>query len=308
MTEPLVSADSPRASVPPASPWLRLLTLGEVTLWTLLIPAARMGYKCLTPDGAVWAATRHMGFGVIAVAASVCLFLAWHKQDFNACGITLQDWPGNLKIGVVLSLLCAGVVVASVPIFRRAGINHFTGWEAQGRILALCFALPALALLVWIFRVAQAIAKRLPTTLGIALYLGLWATPLMLAWHFNRPWDVTLIAFLGSVIVAGPGEEIIFRGYIQSRLNAVFGRPFCLGGMQFGWGWPITAFLFGIVHIFNGFDPIHGHYDLQWTWGLGGFISGLMLGYLREKTGSVLSGAIFHGNNDAWVLILQNLR
>jgi membrane protease YdiL (CAAX protease family) len=37
-------------------------------------------------------------------------------------------------------------------------------------------------------------------------------------------------------------------------------------------------------------------------------MSGLIFGYLREKTGSILSGTVLHGNNDAWVLIVQNLR
>jgi hypothetical protein len=33
----------------------------------------------------------------------------------------------------------------------------------------------------------------------------------------------------------------MFRGYIQSRLNTAFGRPFRLWGVPWGWGLVITA-------------------------------------------------------------------
>jgi hypothetical protein len=33
---------------------------------------------------------------------------------------------------------------------------------------------------------------------------------------------------------AGFGEEILFRGYMQSRLNEDFGRPWRLRGVSFG--------------------------------------------------------------------------
>jgi membrane protease YdiL (CAAX protease family) len=111
-----------------------------------------------------------------------------------------------------------------------------------------------------------------------------------------------------SILVAGLGEEFIFRGYIQSRLNEVLGRPFCLGGIQFGWSLVIASFLFGFVHIFNRVDFIDGRYDLQWSWGIGAFLAGIMFGCLREKTGSILSGAVLHGNQDGWMLIVQNLK
>jgi membrane protease YdiL (CAAX protease family) len=62
------------------------------------------------------------------------------------------------------------------------------------------------------------------------------------------------------------------------------------------------------VHIFNGIDPLHGRMQLQWTWGISTCVTGIIHGYLREKTGSILSGAILHGNNDVWVLIVQNLK
>jgi membrane protease YdiL (CAAX protease family) len=71
----------------------------------------------------------------------------------------------------------------------------------------------------------------------------------------------------------------------------------------------IASFLFGLVHIFNGVDFIHGPFNPKWAWGISAFLSGtIVFGYLREKTGSILSGAVFHGNNDAWALIVTNLK
>jgi membrane protease YdiL (CAAX protease family) len=286
----------------------RVLVLLEVSLVALLVAVTRMGFKYFAPAGTLSSVIRQTGAGVIIVGPMLCLWLWWRGKDFKAYGITLHDWREGLKIGVVLSLLLAGYVCASLPILRHAGVDHFTGFEPRAHLIVLLLALPGLALFVWILRFSASITKRTPTVLaGIAL-VALWQMPLALVRYFDQSLSPAVITSIGSVVVAGLGEELIFRGYIQSRLNEVLGRPFRLGGTQFGWGLFIASFLFGLVHIFNGVD-FTGPRHLQWTWGLSAFLHGtLVFGYLREKTGSILSGAILHGNNDAWALIVANLR
>ena len=288
--------------------WQQILALLEVSLLALLIPVARMEFKNLVPDGRFSSVIRQMGSGVIIVALAVCIFLWFRGRNFKTYGITLCGWREGLKVGVVLSVLCAGYVGASLPFLRHVGVDHFTGAEQRAHMIILLLALPSLVLFAWILRFSTSVAKRIPTALaGIAL-VALWLLPLALVRHFDRPLSPAVITSVGSVFVAGLGEELIFRGYIQSRLNEVLGRPFRFGDTQFGWGLFITSFLFGLVHIFNGVDFGHGPLNLQWTWGIGAFLSGtLIFGYLREKTGSVLSGAVFHGNNAAWALIVGNL-
>src|SRR5205823_5646512 len=94
---------------------------------------------------------------------------------------------------------------------------------------------------------------------------------------------------------AGFGEEIFFRGYIQSRLNQAFGRPFRLLGTQFGLGLLVSSALFGFIHALNTVDYFGGRWDFAWWWWPPAFASGLFYGCLREKTGSVLAGGVHHG-------------
>ena len=44
-------------------------------------------------------------------------------------------------------------------------------------------------------------------------------------------------------LFVGFGEENLYRGYMQSRLNEAFGRPYRFFGVPFGWGVFVTALL-----------------------------------------------------------------
>ncbi len=95
------------------------------------------------------------------------------------------------------------------------------------------------------------------------------------------------------------GEELYYRGYIQSRVNQEFGRPYRLLGVEFGPGLLVAAFIFGLSHVLNNFNPFVGQYTLNWWWGLWTFFGGLLFGLIREKTGSLLAAGIAHGLPDA---------
>ena len=94
---------------------------------------------------------------------------------------------------------------------------------------------------------------------------------------------------------AGFGEEILFRGYFQSRLNEDFGRPWRIKGVYFGPGLLIASALFGVLHMMNPFNPLTGRFELDMLWGIGSFFFGLLFGFVREKTGTVLSASLAHG-------------
>lgn len=305
MTDILVSISETQRPIRESNTWRRILVLLEVSILALLLPVARVGFKHLAPAGALRSTILQIGAGVVIVATALCLFLVWRRKDFKSYGITLRGWPDGLKIAVLLCLVEIGIIL---PLLRLASVGHFTGYESRGQMMTLCCELPGLVLFALIIRYSQSISKYMPTALACVVLVGLWATPLALARHFDRPFGPTFITFVKSVFIAGFGEEFIFRGYVQSRLNEVLGRPFCVVGIQFGWGLFIASFLFGFVHVFNGVDFIQGRFDFQWTLGISAFVMGVIFGCLREKTGSILSGAVLHGNGDAWILIVHNLR
>ena len=97
---------------------------------------------------------------------------------------------------------------------------------------------------------------------------------------------------------AGFGEEVFFRGYIQSRINSSFGRPLRFLGVEFGLGLIVSSLMFGLVHVLYTVDYFSGRFDFSWWWGIANFCAGLFFGCMREKTGSILPGAIAHGLED----------
>ena len=102
-------------------------------------------------------------------------------------------------------------------------------------------------------------------------------------------------ALIFYVLFLGFGEELLFRGYFQSRLNIAFGKPFNFYSVLWRWGAVITAALFGLMHVIN----LGGVVDQQWQlapwWGLWTFSGGLVLAFVREKTGGIVAPAILHG-------------
>jgi membrane protease YdiL (CAAX protease family) len=65
--------------------------------------------------------------------------------------------------------------------------------------------------------------------------------------------------------------------------------------VPFGPGLLITSALFGVFHILNPFNPLMGRFELDLLWGISSFFGGLLFGFLREKTGTVLSASLGHG-------------
>jgi membrane protease YdiL (CAAX protease family) len=52
---------------------------------------------------------------------------------------------------------------------------------------------------------------------------------------------------------------------------------------------------------------LHGHFDLNWGWGLVAFVLGLAKGLLREATGSIIAGTVLHGITDIWAIVVTQL-
>ena len=209
-------------------------------------------------------------------------------------GLTLRPLGGSLDAALVallvLGTLGAVLTAAGVPV-REARDR----WPA-----ALAVALAGLAgtwLLLWLLRrldpATAARAVHPARLLGLAALLALPAAPILLAWWQGRPVGRELLTILWVVVGAGIGEEVFFRGYVQSRLNGAFGRPWRLQGVAFGPGLLIASALFGLVHVLNPADYFAGVARFGWPHGLA-TCAALFYGFLRERTGSVLAPAVVH--------------
>lgn len=138
--------------------------------------------------------------------------------------------------------------------------------------------------------------------------VAVWTRVLRSRWpEASTPVMVLLLAWpqlaLGKVASAlvfyplflAPAEELLFRGFIQARLNLAFGRPWRLAGAAFGLGGILTACLFSLFHVANLPALVQGRLDLAWGMAIPTLAWGLALGYLRERTDSLVPSIIVHG-------------
>ena len=202
------------------------------------------------------------------------------RRSFTDYGIDFKNPSYHLKV----------VVAGSIPVLVLSAILFLLGWDSwKNTILISVIEVFLLIAVAWMLRNLAAIGKGY--SIGILLFL---AARLLLATS-EASVGMVFAKLIYTFIFVALGEEILFRGYIQSRVNETFGRPCVFFGINWGWGLIIGSLLFGIWHILIPFNPFIGQFDLMWQWGLWTFFLGLILGFVREKTGSVLAPAILHG-------------
>ena len=189
------------------------------------------------------------------------------RRSFTAYGLTLRHPKYLLNV----------VATALLPFLMLGAALSFIDWrQGWGALLISLLALGILLLIALLLR------KNPPP--GETLALG--ACLLALA---NGSLESTLLKTLYVYLLVGPAEEILFRGYIQSRLNQVWGRPYRFLGVAWGWGVVAASVLFGLWHVL--LMPSAPGVWLQAAWTA---CAGLAFGYLRERSGSIAPSAFLH--------------
>ncbi|HWX22061.1 MAG TPA: CPBP family intramembrane glutamic endopeptidase [Candidatus Binatia bacterium] len=282
----------------------RFTAITEVVLAFGLVHVAYRALKHFTVFGQ-WDARTNFIPGLTMVAFTVALLLLY-RRSFAAYGLSAKRWSYHLSLGLACSLLLLAVVAVGLAATRV----HFDASKPPDphaphqflRIAGLAVVvLPAFILVLRLVGRRRAIIERIPPIASVSAIFALLAVLPLVAAHFHRPsmWVQALWLFFG----AGFGEEIFFRGYIQSRIDQAFGFPFRLLGVEFGPGLLISSLLFGLVHALNTVDYFGGRFDFGWSYGLQNVFTGLFFGCIRARTGSVLPGAIVHGLQDAFARI-----
>jgi membrane protease YdiL (CAAX protease family) len=110
--------------------------------------------------------------------------------------------------------------------------------------------------------------------------------------------------FLTYALFVGFGEEIIYRGYVHSRLNEVFDRPYRFFGIPVGWGMLLSALVFGLTH--SGILSFLMGWSAQMTlpWAFWTTFGGLVFSLVREKSGGILAPALLHGLPQAVAVVI----
>lgn len=99
----------------------------------------------------------------------------------------------------------------------------------------------------------------------------------------------------GEVLAVALPEEVFYRGYLQSRLGEVLPARVKLLGVPVGWALPIASVVF-----------VAGHLAVRpAAWQLGIFFPGLLFGWLRLRSGSLLAPVLYHALCNLGMYVLQ---
>ncbi len=94
-------------------------------------------------------------------------------------------------------------------------------------------------------------------------------------------------------VVAVP-EEFFYRGYLQPRLRDAWPGGVTFLGARLGPAFWLTALLFAL-----------GHLAIFEVWRLAVFFPALLFGWMRERSGSVVGGALLHASSNLLMQVLD---
>ena len=124
---------------------------------------------------------------------------------------------------------------------------------------------------LWVRRVGDVLSPICPGWLGLQ------------GFALRLPTGFWLLALSQILVVALP-EEVFFRGYLMSRLEDRWPSRQRLWGARVGWPLLVSSLLFGLGHFLVDFQPAR----------LAVMVPALAFGWMRQRTGSLASAAVFH--------------
>jgi membrane protease YdiL (CAAX protease family) len=101
----------------------------------------------------------------------------------------------------------------------------------------------------------------------------------------DASWGAWAFSTLGLALVPGLAEELFFRGFLQTRAQARWGR---VAGIA------VASVLFGLFHL----DPKQGLYAC---------VVGFLLGWVATRAGSIRPAMIAHGTSNFLGLLMAKL-
>lgn len=172
------------------------------------------------------------------------------------------------------------------------GVRDGRTWRAWARGAAVALGVAAVVFPVFAagFAAFAELLPRLPPAVARALapYAG---APRLAP---RLPAGFPLLALLQLLVVALP-EELFYRGFVQTAwARTAPERGVTFLGARLGAGFVWTQVLFAAGHLVT----------LQ-PWRLGTFFPGLLLGWLRARTGDLAAPVVFHALSNLFIATLE---
>lgn len=277
----------------------KTLALGEVLLVFAVFNVGKPTGWLLDRTGILGFELEHLGWsytGALSHFILPLLILWLARRKFKPYGYTLDNWRADLETGLqgYVALLVPWGLGLGAFFLLGIGYNDFAG----AGIFAIGYAI-AIWLMFAVLNKRQKEVNDKTTRTNLIVVACIVLFPILVAVMRSRLSLLVVSTVVWQLVFSGIGEEFYWRGYMQSRLNEGFGRPWQILGVAFGPGLIIASILFGLSHVLNGFNPFWGQYEFYWGWGIMTTFSGLFFGLVREKSGSILAPGLAHGLPDA---------
>jgi membrane protease YdiL (CAAX protease family) len=208
------------------------------------------------------------GYAALLVASFCLTIFRTHHQ-------THSPFSRKLKYQFIIA------AYGFFPIFVLGVLLSWIDWRQW--VGAAVISIIEIGLLFWL----AWMVKNKPSWENIGVICGLLLFPV--ASLISTKLVNVIVAIIYFYLFVALGEETLFRGYIQSRLNSAFGRPKHFLGVSWGWGLIISSVLFGLWHL--GWIPG----TLEWPHVMWTIFAGLIFGFVREKSEGVIAPALLHG-------------
>jgi len=267
----------------------RIVPVAEVVVVLALFAALLLSLR-----GTAFGAWQKESFGSAPISSVLLffvlpmVFLIAGRKNPGRYGLATDDLRYHRRVG----LRAISILMPVALLFPVIGLLGSTHEEWPGALLLTAGVLAAGFLIV---KRATSLESREPRNIspgGTAVYLAILVLGLLACYVFNL-FSAVLARAVYLLIFVGFLEEFFFRGYLQSRLNDAFGRPFQIAGVAFGAGLIVTAAIFGLLH------PLTSLEGIPWPWAIWTAAGGLLFGFLREKSGAAVAPGLAHG---LWVL------
>lgn len=242
---------------------------------------------------------QNLGWSYAGMFIFVCIpaLLIWlTRRNWAEYGVTLSGWQVNLDLGIkaylvrIIPIACLLLTILWLKLDYR---------DLPGAAPIVVGEIVGIAIMLYLMNRQQTDKALSAARSNVITAILLLLFPIALALLMRKLSLLIFSTVVWQFFFSGFGEEFVWRGYVQSRLNQAFGRPMRMFGVQFGVGLIIASLLFGLLHAFNTYDPAIGLASFSWGWALFTTFGGLFFGILREKTGTLVAPGIAHGLPDA---------
>jgi membrane protease YdiL (CAAX protease family) len=215
---------------------------------------------------------------MFAIATGLCAVLWQLKGPVPFIGRNL-----HALIAAVFLYLPTGLLLRRREDFARYGLTaRPLGRGVAMFIAASAIAFPLFALGMYGYYAVVCSLRSALVPAGVrtlcARFVGSWRRA---RWRMPKSFGELVLAQL--LVVALP-EEYFFRGYLQTRLEARWPSRRRLLGAAVGRALVVTSALFALGHLLVDGNGLR----------LAVFFPALLFGWLRNATGSILAGVLFH--------------